>query len=426
MRQGSQLTPQVCYDTHRVEQLGQFRLRKRLATGGMGTVYLAEKIGPEGFVKPVVLKCVLQQLIKDKALVQLFLDEARLAAFLNHQNIAQVFDVGFVANVYYIAMEYVSGYTVDEIRRKHQRLRKFMPLQHIACMASQICQGLHYAHALTDGQGEGLGLVHRDVSPHNLMVSLDGTMKIVDFGLAKARAGLKRVQAKGVVGRFGYMSPEQSRGEVVDGRSDLYSLGVCLWELCTGDRLHDHKLDRPPDYQLQDPIGQLKQHRADVPRQFLSILQRSLAFDKDARFESAHQMHIELERFQAAMTHYAGQAALSKYISNLSQPSKPSSKPENDVDEVDLSGLEGVHRFEEVFGVSMRAPSSLAASPSPLSWQSTSTELEDHLKQPQYFDRAREKLLSLLSRKWVLVGLSAIVIGLALYAVYTIIVLKRL
>ena len=206
-----------------VDRLGSYRLRKRLAVGGMGEVYLGEKIGPEGFIKPVVLKCVLPQLASDRAFVKLFEDEARLAALLNHPNIAQVYDFGLVDNTYYIAMEYVPGYTVDDIRRKLKSIGKFLPLEHVACVASQVCQGLHYAHALTDGTGVSLGLVHRDVSPHNLIVSVDGAVKVVDFGIAKARAGLTRVQAKGAVGKFGYMSPEQARGGQVDGRSDVFS-----------------------------------------------------------------------------------------------------------------------------------------------------------------------------------------------------------
>src|SRR5687767_13964407 len=118
----------------------------------MGEVYLGEKVGPEGFVKPVVLKCVLPQLAKDHAFVQLFLDEARLAALLNHPNIAQVYDFGMAENVYYMAMEYVAGYTVDDLRRKHAAIDRFMPVEHVACVASQACQGLHYAHALSDAR----------------------------------------------------------------------------------------------------------------------------------------------------------------------------------------------------------------------------------------------------------------------------------
>lgn len=351
-----------------MDRLGPYRLRKRLAVGGMGEVYLGEKLGPENFVKPVVLKCVLPQLAKDRAFVQLFLDEARLAALLNHPNIAQVYDFGLVDDIYYIAMEYVPGYTIDDIRRKLKSIGQFMPLQHIANIASQVCQGLHYAHTLTDANQVSLGLVHRDVSPHNLIVSIDGSVKIVDFGIAKARAGLTRVQAKGAVGKFGYMSPEQSRGEQVDARSDTFSLGICLWELCTNERLHDPNLDRSPDYSPTRPIPPVDQFRPEVPRQFQQVLDTALAIQEQDRYPTIQQMHIDLERFQAAMTHYAGQAALAKYIKDLvegrienpeeashgnvvepargSSPGRTSGTPPKE-------NMDAAQKYEEVFGVTM-------------------------------------------------------------------------
>lgn len=354
----------------------------------MGEVYLGEKIGPEGFVKPVVLKCVLPQLARDRAFVQLFLDEARLAALLNHPNIAQVYDFGLVDDVYYIAMEYVPGYTVDDIRRKLRSINTFMPLEHIACIASQVCQGLHYAHTLTDANGLGLGLVHRDVSPHNLIVSIDGGVKLVDFGIAKARAGLTRVQAKGAVGKFGYMSPEQSRGEVVDGRSDVFSLGVCLWELVSNERLHDPKLDRAPDYNPKNPVRSVTELRREVPRQFEAIIETALAIQAEDRYPNSHEMHLALERFQAAMTHYAGQSALARYIKDLveGKVENPGNAVTGSVVEPKSSAgprqerrsgaygseaLEGAQRYEEVFGVSVDDKRPRGRRAVPKSWETT-------------------------------------------------------
>ncbi len=357
-----------------MDRLGDYRLRKRIAVGGMGEVYLGEKVGPEGFVKPVVLKCVLSQLAKERGFVQLFLDEARLAALLNHPNIAQVYDFGLADGVYYIAMEYVPGYTVDDIRRKLRSVRQFMPLQHIANVASQICQGLHYAHTLADAKGEGLGLVHRDVSPHNLIVSVDGSVKLVDFGIAKAREGLTRVRAKGTVGKFGYMSPEQSRDDAVDGRSDIFSLGICLWELTTNERLHEAKLGKAPEYSPAQPVRGVDGLRPDVPRQFAQILESALAVEREDRFRNARDMHLALERFQAAMTHYAGQAALAEYIRGLvegttaSDPGSASS--ESGGRAVAGEGLDAAQKYEEVFGVTMESKdrrSSMRAVPK--SWE---------------------------------------------------------
>jgi serine/threonine protein kinase len=343
----------------------------------MGEVYLGEKVGPEGFLKPVVLKCVLPQLAKDRAFVQLFLDEARLAALLNHPNIAQIYDFGTVDNIYFMAMEYVPGYTVDEIRRKHRSIDRYMPVEHIACISSQACQGLNYAHTLTDAHEVGLGLVHRDVSPHNLIVSVDGAVKIVDFGIAKARAGLTRVQAKGAVGKFGYMSPEQSRGEPVDARTDVFSLGICLWELTTNRRLHDPKLDRPPEYHKERPIPPVTVFRRDVPRQFERILETALSVDPMDRYPTCQDMYMEIERFLAAMVHYAGNSALAGYIKGLvdgTVESPPETPTGGMVEPASGSGvghkrlsepgrLEAAQRYEEVFGVGA-APGARSLPPS--------------------------------------------------------------
>lgn len=360
--QGSPLWPRAV-SMRAVERIGSYRLRKRLAAGGMGELFLAEKIGPEGFVKPVVLKCVLPSLVKDKAFIKLFEDEARLAALLNHPNIAQIYDFGVEDGTYYLVMEYVPGYTVDDIRRKLRSIGQFMPLQHIACIASQVCQGLHYAHTLTDGRGESIGLVHRDVSPHNLIVSIDGSVKLVDFGIAKARAGLTRVQAKGAVGKFGYMSPEQAQGGQVAGSSDVFSLGVCLWELTTNQRLNDPKLEEAPPYDPAHPLRGPETVRPELPRQFLQILQRALAIRVSDRFSTAEEMHLALERFQVAMTHYAGQAALAHYIRDLvegkveaSKTPAPPEPGEQAISPVERRQLEGAQRYEEVFGSTRPEP----------------------------------------------------------------------
>lgn len=349
----------------------------------MGEVYLGEKIGPEGFVKPVVLKCVLPQLASDRAFVQLFLDEARLAALLNHPNIAQVYDFGLVDDVYYIAMEYVPGYTVDDIRRKLRSIKQFMPMQHIACIASQVCQGLQYAHMLTDANGVSLGLVHRDVSPHNLIVSIDGSVKIVDFGIAKARAGLTRVQAKGAVGKFGYMSPEQARGEVVDGRSDVFSLGICLWELTTNERLHDPNLDRAPNYQPTRPVRSVEEFRHELPRQFVNILETALAIQPEDRYRTSQDMHLALERFQAAMTHYAGQSALAGYIKDLVEGRIENPEGGNAGGSMvepkggssqrgTTENMDAAQKYEEVFGVTMNTKRRPTLKAVPKSWETKS------------------------------------------------------
>ena len=348
-----------------MNRLGDYKLRRRLAVGGMGEVYLGEKVGPEGFVKPVVLKCVLPQLAKDISFVELFLDEARVAALLNHPNIAQVYDFGHVDGIYYMAMEYVAGYTLDELRRKHEKIGQNMPIEHIACIASQASQGLDYAHSLSDAKDVSLGIVHRDVSPHNVMVTVDGSVKIVDFGIAKARAGLTRVEAKGAVGKFGYMSPEQSQGLDVDGRTDVFSLGVCIWELTTNKRLHNPNLSSAPNYDASRPLFTASSIRQNIPKKFDEIIARAVAIDPVARLKTCRDFHIELEKFMAAMTHYAGNTALAEYIKRLvdGEFDNPQSTTSGGLVEPMTSGnadkasghlsaqLDGVQKFEEVFGM---------------------------------------------------------------------------
>jgi serine/threonine protein kinase len=345
-----------------VERIGPYKVRRKIAEGGMAVVYLAEKVGPEGFVKPVVLKCILPGLAVDKPFVQLFLDEARLAALLNHPNIAQIFDFGVADDVYYLAMEYVPGYTCDDIRRKHASIGRKFPVEHAAFIASQVASGLHYAHALQDAKGASLGLVHRDVSPQNILVSVDGAAKLVDFGIAKARAGLARVEARGAVGKFGYMSPEQALGEVADRRSDVFSLGVCIFELLSNERLHSSQLDRPPVYDKHVPIPLVTTRRTDVPRKLAQIVAKSLAIDPQDRFQSCQDLHVELERFLTAMDHYAGEKELAGYLKLLAagqieQPDQQntgivSAPTTGDLAPLAKDNLSGAEKFEEVFGFS--------------------------------------------------------------------------
>jgi len=350
----------------------------------MGEVYLAEKVGPEGFVKPVVLKCVLPQLAKDSSFVELFLDEARVAALLNHPNIAQVYDFGHVDGVYFMAMEYVAGYTLDELRRKHEKIGQFMPIEHIACIASQASQGLDYAHSLSDAKNVSLGIVHRDVSPHNVMVTVDGSVKIVDFGIAKARAGLTRVEAKGAVGKFGYMSPEQAQGLNVDGRTDVFSLGICIWELTTNKRLHNPNLSNAPNYDASRPLFTASSLRSEIPKKLDEIIARAVSIKPSARLRTCREFHLELEKFMAAMTHYAGSTALAGYIRRLvdgefDNPQAPTSgglvepvtstttgQSSNELS----SELNGVQKFEEVFGThTAQSKTSRQMKRTPESWK---------------------------------------------------------
>ncbi|HEY1417372.1 MAG TPA: serine/threonine-protein kinase [Myxococcaceae bacterium] len=220
--------------------VGRYVIRRKLAEGGMAEIFLAQSHGPEGFEKQVVIKRIRSALADDPSFVQMFIAEARVASKLNHANVVHIFDFDRHEDSYYLAMEYVRGKSLAELHRRARLLgRPFPPV-----LAAQIClevaRGLAYAHRLTE-HGQSLGLVHRDVTPHNVLISYEGAVKLTDFGIAKAS---NRASTAGMLkGKFAYMAPEQARGEAVDARTDLFALGITLWELLTGNRLFDGDSD---------------------------------------------------------------------------------------------------------------------------------------------------------------------------------------
>ena len=202
----------------------------------MAEIYLAAALGPEGFEKDVVIKRVRSGLAGDPEFVRMFIAEARVASRLNHANLVHIFDFDKHQDTYYLAMEYVRGHSLWELRRRCQERGVPVPPTLAAQIGMELARGLAYAHRLTEG-GKPLGLVHRDVTPHNVLLSFDGAVKLTDFGIAKAGG---RSTASGVLkGKFAYMSPEQARGDAVDARTDVFALGVTLWELLTGSRLFE-------------------------------------------------------------------------------------------------------------------------------------------------------------------------------------------
>src|SRR5215472_17426328 len=199
----------------------------------MAEIFLAQSHGPEGFEKQVVIKRIRSALADDPSFVQMFIAEARVASKLNHANVVHIFDFDEHEDSYYLAMEYVRGKSLAEVSRRVRTLGKSFPPVLAAQVALEVARGLAYAHRLTE-HGQSLGLVHRDVTPHNVLLSFDGAVKLTDFGIAKAEG---RATTSGMLkGKFAYMSPEQARGDGVDARTDVFALGVTLWELLTGAR----------------------------------------------------------------------------------------------------------------------------------------------------------------------------------------------
>ncbi|MCC6995240.1 MAG: serine/threonine protein kinase [Deltaproteobacteria bacterium] len=275
---------------------GSYTLIKRVARGGMAEVFLARQRGVEGFEREVALKRILPHLVESPEFVDMFVEEARVAARLRHPNIAHIYDFGKVDDSPFIAMEFVEG--VDGAKLLDEAVRSPLPCEHLARIAADVCAGLHHAHSLRGPDGKVLGLVHRDVSPQNVLIGLDGQVKLVDFGIAKAAARVQRTRPGVVRGKFAYMSPEQCQGRELDGRSDVFNLGIILWEWLAGTTAfhRDDPVEAGKDI-TSGNLTPLREHRPDVPEALDKIVKRALAVDRDQRYPTAAAMQLELEAF---------------------------------------------------------------------------------------------------------------------------------
>jgi len=296
----------------------RYAILARLATGGMAELFLARTASAAGVERYVVLKRVLASRLGDTHFVAMFLDEARLAAQLQHPNIAQVFDAGKLGDSFFFSMEYVHGVTVRELQQRAKELDQPIPIGCTLTIAASAAAGLHHAHERIGLDGKPLGIVHRDVSPSNLMVSYEGNVKLVDFGVAKARRRSVETQTGTVKGKIGYLSPEQCRGRASDRRGDLFSLGVVIWELLVGDRLYK----RDSDYDAMEAIVHAtppppSRFRKDVPRELDAIVMRLLAKAPGDRYQTADELHDELERVADQRGLRISNAALKRYLLEL-------------------------------------------------------------------------------------------------------------
>ena len=299
----------------RLQQLGKYQLIRRLAVGGMAEVFLAKVAGPKGFEKTLVLKRILPHLAEDQQFVELFLSEAKIAAQLNHPNIVQIYDFGEAEGAYYIAMEHVDGPNLRFILRRTIEKRTLLPIPLCAKMVSLACEGLAYAHEFCDPQtGVALHLIHCDVSPENILLSRNGTLKVVDFGIAKAAGVSPQTKVGTFKGKVSYMPPERIQGNAIDLRADIFSLGVVLYELLTGVKPFNAKTEVSVLHAiLQEPIIPVTTRRPDVPDQLSRILIRSLAKDPDIRYRSCRELQHDLERFLVGI----GKAVSSYHLARL-------------------------------------------------------------------------------------------------------------
>lgn len=299
-------------------EYGSYVLLEKVATGGMAELFKAKRRGVQGFQKIVAIKRILSHLVDNEDFVTMFIDEAKLAAQLNHPNIAQIYDLGKIEKSFYIAMEYVEGYDLRNIFKECQKKKVFMPEPLILYVASKILSALDYAHRKKGLDMKDLKIVHRDVSPQNILISKDGDVKLVDFGIAKAATKASQTQAGALKGKLLYMSPEQAWGKAIDNRSDLFSLGSVLYEGLTDKKcfLADSEISilekvRSAQY---DPIEKLN---SKISKNTIDIVSKSLAKESDERYQNAKEMEQEIGKMLDSLPFAVRERELAEFIEAL-------------------------------------------------------------------------------------------------------------
>jgi serine/threonine-protein kinase len=298
--------------------LGRYRVVDEIGVGGMASVHLARMDGPGGFQKWVAIKRIHPHLVEDDQFVDMFLDEARIAAGINHANVAQVFDLGKDDNTYWIAMEYLHGEPLREIMRRAEERKIRISPELAARICSDAAEGLHAAHELRGKNGQLLGLVHRDVTPHNLFLTYDGYTKVVDFGIAKVADRLSQTRAGTLKGKLAYMSPEQVRGAEVDRTTDIFALGVVLWELTTNQRLFrmDTDLDTLEKVQacVVPPPSSIV---PDFPQELEQVILKALSKRKQDRFQTAREFSRALQNFLMRRGAFVGPEEVAQFVRHV-------------------------------------------------------------------------------------------------------------
>ncbi|MCK6586258.1 MAG: serine/threonine protein kinase [Polyangiaceae bacterium] len=336
--------------------LDKYRLIAELGHGGMAEVFLAVASGPAGFNKLVVIKQIRAELADDPEFLNMFLDEARLAARLSHPNVVQTNEVGHVGNRYFIAMEYLDGQPLNRILQRFKRDNAGMPLGMHVRILIDVLAGLHHAHELADYDGTPLEVVHRDVSPHNVFVTYDGQIKVVDFGIAKAMNSSSETRAGVIKGKVAYMSPEQARGDKVDRRSDIFAVGVMFWEAMTGQRLWKGLTDVAMLHRIiKGEIPNPKTIKGDLSERMVEVCMKALAPNRDDRYETAADFQNALEDLLTEMGERTAVRDIGKLVAKtfdqdrvriksvIEAQIKKSSTSTTTLPSIDPLGVSGIH-----------------------------------------------------------------------------------
>lgn len=282
-----------------IESFGKYLLLERLAAGGMAEVYLAKSSGASGVAKFLAIKRILPQYSDNPEFIDMFKEEAKIAINLSHANVVSIYEFGVEAKQFYIVMEYLEGQNLRQILNHLKREAKEFSIDQVVYIIKQVAAGLDHAHRCLDGStGKPLNITHRDMSPQNIMISFEGEVKVVDFGIAKAESQLEQTRAGTIKGKFGYMSPEQAEGHVVDSRTDIFSLGIILWELLAKDRLFTAPSEAATLRKIREcQVPPLRRINPNIPAELERICNKALSKELSLRYQSCADLHRDLNRF---------------------------------------------------------------------------------------------------------------------------------
>jgi len=295
-----------------------YQIVRKLATGGMGSVYLAEQMGAEGFRKVVAIKTIKKEYLKNKENVDLFVGEAKLVADLIHENVLQVYQLGQTKGIYYIVMEYAHGKNLADFIKAHKERHKVTNVDIGAFIISRVCRALHYAHEARNMAGKPLNIVHRDVTPSNVIITYGGQVKLTDFGIAKAVIMNTPDEAEVIMGKLPYMSPEQAKFVGTTRQSDLFSVGLVMYELLTNTVVYnvndiDDLVDKMDNYSIKPP-RRLNPH---IPEKLEAIILRCLEVKPTNRYQTARELVQDLEHYMYDGGYGPTNEKLQRYLGRL-------------------------------------------------------------------------------------------------------------
>lgn len=294
---------------------GKYCLLERISVGGMAEVFRARPFNAPNFKRFLAVKRILPNLAEDEQFISMFVDEAKIAVQLNHRQICQIYELGRLQDSFYIVMEYIAGKNLLQIQNHFRARKRLMSITQAAFIAENICLGLDYAHRKVDDNGNAMNIIHRDISPQNILVSYDGEVKVIDFGIARAASKNQQTQVGVLKGKFGYMSPEQAQGIDIDHRSDIFAVGCLLWEMLTSRRLFHGKSDFETLEKVRAAeVAPPSERNNRVPAEIDRIVLKALARDRDERYQHASEFAEDLHAFLAAVKPVYTEQTLSQWM----------------------------------------------------------------------------------------------------------------